>query len=55
MAAARAHLTTPANTKSFPHHALTTLLATTFLHLFHSSGLGAEGREMRKAESTSCG
>jgi hypothetical protein len=49
------YLTIPASTRSFSHHAFTTLRATTWRQDCHSSADGAEGREIRNAESTICG
>jgi hypothetical protein len=49
------HLTTPASTRSASLHALTTLRETTLRTFAHSSGVGAEGREMKYADSTYAG
>ena len=46
------HLTTLARTKSALLHALTRRLATTPLHLAHSSAVGADGNEIKYADST---
>jgi hypothetical protein len=44
--------TIPANTRSFSHHPFTSLRATTCRQDAHSSVDGADGREIKNAEST---
>ena len=46
------HLHTPASTKSDELQAFTSRLETTLLHFAHSESVGADGSEMKYADST---